>query len=521
MEKMSIKRFGVWSRLTALSLLVAIPLAACGNSSNQSGSADAAKEGGGPVTLTMLYSESGSPFNKDWPIYKELQARTNVKLDLQVVPESDYQSKAKIVLSSDKIPDLVTNINQSNVLELGGTGVLLPISDYMDKLPNLKKRIEEFKMEDELENWKSPDGKLYVLPFLTQSASYNRSPMIRTDLLEKYGLKAPTNTDELYTVLKKMKEMNPGSYPFTGTSADDLRSMWGAAWGIEPSYKGFIFNEQTGKYEYIYTSENYKKYVSYLNKLIKEGLADPELFTSNYDQMHQKLSTSKSMFYFFWNGEEISNINLLGKKNTGPEFKMAMLPPIAGPAGEKALAGTRIDRGTVIPASAANKPYFEDLLKFADYLYSDEGIDLLTWGIEGDSYVVKEDGKKEFTDKMKQSENLNRALWDIGSANGSFTLVWPFKWFATILGNEDFEKYTEEANKNNWFTLAAKVPKLSTDQKDEESLMIAGVNDYYAKMQEQFVYGKMSIDQEWDSYVKEIHAKGVDKLLDIYNSTLK
>lgn len=519
MEKMTKNRLGRWIKLTAVTLLAAIPLAACsdGAKTAESGEAEAAAE---PVTLSMLYSNTGSPFNKDWPIFKELLARTNVNLDVQVVPESDYQSKAKIVLSSDKIPDMVTNVNQANVLELGGTGVLLPISDYMDKLPNLKKRIEDFKMENELENWKSPDGKLYVLPYLTESASYNRSPIIRTDLLEKYGLKAPTNTDELYAVLKKFKEIYPDSYPLTGTTAEDLRSMWGAAWGVEPNYKGFIYNEQTGSYEYVYTSEVYKEYVAYLNRLIKEGLADPEIFTSNYDQLHQKISTSKSMMYFFWNGQEISQINLLGKENTGPEFQMAMIPPIAGPAGQKALAGNRIDHGTVIPASAANKPYFDQLLKFVDYLYSEEGSDLLTWGIEGQNYIVK-DGQKEFTGELKNSKNLNKALWDIGSANGSLTLVWPFKWFTTILGNEDFEKYTVEANKNNWFTPAAKVPKLSSDQRDEESLLIAGVNDYYAKMQEQFVYGKASIDKDWDSYVKEIHAKGVDQLLKIYNSTLK
>lgn len=516
------KAFGKWMKVTAVSLLVAVPLAACSGGGNKTGSesANGAKEADGPVTLTMLYSEGGSPFNKDWPIYKELQTRTNVKLDLQIVPESDYQSKAKIVLSSDKVPDMVTNVNQSNVLELGDTGVLLPISDYMDKLPNLKKKIEAYKIEGELENWKSSDGKLYVLPFMREMADYNRSPIIRADLLQKYGLKAPTNTDELYAVLKKMKEVNPNSYPFTGTSAEDLRSMWGAAWGIEPNYKGFIFNQEAGKYEYVYTSENYKAYLTYMNRLIKEGLADPELFTSNYDQLHQKISTGKSMFYYFWNGQEISAINILGKQNSGPEFKMAMLPPIAGPAGQKALAGNRISHGTVIPASAADKPYFDQLLKFVDFLYSDEGNDLLTWGIKGDTYVEK-DGQKEFTDKLKNSENLNKALWDIGSANGSFTHLWPFKWFATILGNKDYETFTLEGNEKNWFTPVAKVPKLSAEQREEENLVMAGINDYYAKMQEQFVYGKASIEQQWDSYVKEINAKGVDKLLSIYDETEK
>ncbi|WP_169091482.1 extracellular solute-binding protein [Paenibacillus sp. PL91] len=508
-----------WMRATTV-LLLTIVLAACSDSSNQSGSGNVVQEGNGPTTISMLYKESGSPFNKDWPVYKELLNRTNVKLDLQIVPGSDYQSKVKVVLSSDKIPDLVTNVEQSNVLELGDTGVLLPISDYLDKLPNLKNRIAEFKLDEELENWESEDGKLYMLPFMIESASYNRSPLIRADLLEKYGLKAPTNTEELYNVLKKMKEAEPSSYPFFNTNAEDLRSMFGAAWGIEPNYNGFIFNKETSEYEYVYTSENYKKYVTYLNRLIKEGLADPEFLTSNYDQLAQKISTGSSMFYYYWNGEHIDSINLLGKKNTGSEFNITMLPPIAGPAGQKALASNRIGYGTVIPASAAKKPYFEQLLKFVDFLYSDDGNTLLTWGIEGDSYVEK-DGQKEFTDKIKNSDNINKAMWDIGSANGSFAMIWPFKWFATVLGSKDFETFTEEGNAKGWFIPVTKVPKLNSEQREEENLLKAGINDYFSKMQEQFIYGKVSIDEEWDKYVKEINAKGVDKMLKLYNDSLK
>lgn len=46
--------------------------------------------------------------------------------------------------------------------------------------------------------------------------------MIRTDVLDKLGLKKPTTYDELYQVMKKMKEANPDSYPFTARAANGL-----------------------------------------------------------------------------------------------------------------------------------------------------------------------------------------------------------------------------------------------------------------------------------------------------------
>ncbi|MNC29239.1 hypothetical protein D3C75_774820 [compost metagenome] len=77
-------------------------------------------------------------------------------------------------------------------------------------------------------------------------ANYNRAPLIRSDILEQNGLQAPTNTDELYTLLKKLKELYPDSYPLTGTSAENLRTMFGTAWGVDANYKGFVYDEAPG-----------------------------------------------------------------------------------------------------------------------------------------------------------------------------------------------------------------------------------------------------------------------------------
>ncbi|CAH1208658.1 hypothetical protein PAECIP111892_03152 [Paenibacillus auburnensis] len=519
----SMKSSGSGSKIKAGGVILSamLLLSACsgGKGAAEVSSNEVAAADSGPATLTMLLAEGGVPFSKDWPTLVELEKRTNVELDVQAVP-SDYQSKAKIVLSSDKIPDMVTSVEQPTVLEMSETGVLLPISDYMDKLPHLKSRIEEFQIEEELDNWRGTDGKLYVVPFMKDYANYNRAPLIRSDILKENGLQAPANMDELYTLLKKLKELYPDSYPLTGTSAENLRTMFGTAWGVDANYKGFVYDETAGQYDYLFTSDKYKAYLIYLNRLIDEGLADPEMFTSTTDQLMQKMSTGKSFVYYFWNGEHKSAINLLGKENSGPDFEISMLEPIAGPAGKKMLVGDRISNGMVIPASAAKKPYFDQLLSFIDYLYSDEGIDLLTWGTEGDTYNIV-DGEKKFSDEMLKKDNLNRALWEIGAANGSYVMLWPYKWFAAVLGDPDFEKMTEVANEEGWFADVTKVPSLSAGQREEENLVYATVNDYFAKMTEQFVYGTKSIETDWDAYVKEMDSMGVGKLKKMYNDSLK
>ena len=77
---------------------------------------------------------------------------------------------------------------------------------------------------------------------------------------------------------------------------------------------------------------------------------------------------------------------------------------------------------------------------------------------------------------------------------------------------------TDEANKEGWFPDIAKTPKLDFTQREQENMLLATVNDYVNQMHEQFVYGKLDIDSNWDKYVSEVKAKGVDKLLELYNA---
>ncbi|MNW64420.1 hypothetical protein D3C74_427020 [compost metagenome] len=90
-----------------------------------------------------------------------------------------------------------------------------------------------------------------------------------------------------------------------------------------------------------------------------------------------------------------------------------------------------------------------------------------------------------------------------------------------MLGDPDFEKMTEVANEEGWFADVTKVPSLSAAQREEENLVYATVNDYFAKMTEQFVYGTKSIETDWDAYVKEMDSMGVGKLKKMYNDSLK
>lgn len=524
MKNLSTKRLLACVLAAAMMLTL---MAGCGGSTASSaapsGSGNAASGAAGDkLKISMMYNDNPSyPFDANWEALQLIQEMGNVELDIQAIPNQDYDSKVRVLLNSGNIPDFVTYVTNEVYTEFADTGLLLNISEHMDKFPNLAAKIEAYDIEDEIENWRTKDGSLYGLPFMNEKDMYNTCPAIRMDVLEKYNLEVPTTFDELYTVLKTVKENEPDSLPMANHNGEaSLRDISGVCWGIEGSYNGFMYDEATNQYVYADTSDNYKEYIKFMNKLISEGLADPEIYTASLDQWKQKMASGSSVFCYTW-VSELAQINADGKKLVGEEFNLAPIAPIEGPGGKFHRAAGRIYQVAIIPASAAEKPYFDELCKFIDWMcYSDEGTVPTTWGIEGKTYEVK-DGKKVFTQEVLDAPSIQAKLWSYGASNNNFTQIYPYDWFVKVLNEPLVETFTAEAIEKGWFPPIAKTPKLDTDQREDEKMLLTTVKDYSDQMREQFVFGKLDIDAEWDNYVKTINEKGVTKLLEMYNASLQ
>jgi len=110
--------------------------------------------------------------------------------------------------------------------EFAKTGMFLAVSDYMDQIPNFSKYVQENPEIKRL----YIDGKLYRFPVGVQNhVQLTQAPVIRTDILQKLNLAVPTTFDELYAVLKKMKEAYPDSYPFSSRGIGNLGTISEAA----------------------------------------------------------------------------------------------------------------------------------------------------------------------------------------------------------------------------------------------------------------------------------------------------
>lgn len=345
-------------------------------------------------TLTIERTEHASfTYSMDQPVIKELEKRLNIDIDLQAYPSADYNTKLKLQLATDDLPDIVFS-TYTTLVDYVPEDMFINLSDYMDRLPNYKATLDRYA---DLANAFRVDGDMYWFIMTAENApAYGNFPMVRQDILKAIGWeKMPDNFEELYEMLKAMKAYDPDCIPMVTRGTDVLWRM-GYSFG---TYNDIYFEPDEGKYVYGPLTDRYRTFMSYLNRLYTEGLLDPDFASSNKSIWMEYLTSGKS-YFLFENGSFATDINLVTTASN-PEALFVPMPTLAN------YFGTR--RAMFFEGSGFISPFRKDVwaisktcknldaaLAFMDYLYSEEGARLCSYGIEGEHYTVAEDGTIQF-----------------------------------------------------------------------------------------------------------------------------
>lgn len=483
-----------------------------------------------PISFSMYYSDNATlPFKDDWLTIQEIQKRVNAKIKFEVIPIADYSTKVSLALNTgNNAPDVI--LYQSTTGEnasLALNGAIVPISDYSNLTPNFNARVKEFGLEKDVERLNLKDGKRYYLPSLFDVPFYDGGLIIRDDLLKKYNLAAPKTFDELYNVLKVFKDKNPDSYPLTILAGPRvLFRMSMPSFGISVGKNGaggskvLSWNYKQQKFFSGAISDEYKQYVSYLAKLYKEGLLDPEMADPiDGDKWAQKMATGKSMATYAY----YDQIGGLEGASTIEGFDLQMYPALEGPAGAHHQQKNRTGAGIMFPSSTAKRTDFDRLVKTIDEMfYSEDNAKLWCLGVEGITYTMNGD-KINYAEGIKNSPNgiYKTMQVEYGCGSDVTQMVW--------INKREMTKYDENYARINAEVEAMgdviqsipPMPLFDDMTAEEASTLQTPLADKFEIWIDAFITGKKSIEKDWDAYVKEMKDLDIEKFCELYNDNLK
>ncbi|WHA09450.1 extracellular solute-binding protein [Enterococcus montenegrensis] len=203
------------------------------------------------------------------------KSHPNVKINVQVVPGDDRDSKMSVATQTNTLPDVF--FDSTFVLStFAHQGLLEPFNAVIDKN-------NEADISDAIWNNVQIDGKTYFYPFAQNpgTLAYN-ADMFKAAGLEKYiGGEheiATWTTDEFYQILTKLKEINSKVAPLGFFCKNNQGDTWNMMY--LRMFGNQFFDE---KGELVVNEESGVKALSFLEKLKEEKLiaAGPESLVSN------------------------------------------------------------------------------------------------------------------------------------------------------------------------------------------------------------------------------------------------
>ena len=344
-------------------------------------------KGAEELSFRIYSSKNASALDyNDMKIMQDLFTATNVTVNWENVSESVYaQQKNLIFGNTDNRPDAIYHAGMSagEIIKYAKRNVLVPISDYLEYMPNFSKILEE-RPDIKAQLVNSEDGKIYSLPrvaemgllanpnilFLNKNWAAEAiqagavSDITEADLVDGISLTAQQMEDMLRYF--KDNDMNgngkadderPLSFVYNNWQGNqcDLYGMFGLNDNLE--HRVIV----DGKVTYTITDERFKEATNFLANWVTEGLIDKVSFEISQDNFLANGKGSETYGAFYWWESETVVSN--------PENYIVCAPVIGPNGGQTACVSNNPEVGTgevVVFSSCKN---FQVLLSYLDRYY--------------------------------------------------------------------------------------------------------------------------------------------------------
>lgn len=444
-----------WKRLLSAGLVLAVMITAlsgCSGKTAKTDSTDSAKatdsadvqgtENGGndsePLEYSFVfYDDEASKWanNPNDVVTPYLEEKFNIKVkEVIVVKSEDFTQRLNQWIAADAVPDVIC-AGDTAVNYAISTGQFQELDEQIDKMVNYNKYFDQ-KYWPRFMN----DGKRYQIPNVTlnlnapeyQDDPYNSGDTAwclwaREDILAQCGYTftpideiaaetvdqgiKPTadnfkiepaidTPEKFYELLKKIKDLN------LQVEGQDVIPLSITSW--QQFHIGSMFDfghwsiDDSGEVDGYLGAPGAKDYYKFLNKLYNEGLIDKDFVIQKDEQLQEKVASGRVAV-----GMAVPDLAAAQEtmKTLVPDAKLRY---IEWPKQEQGKGCYDIYQGGGWRYIISNKVKDVDrLTQYFDWFYSDEGMDLITWGPESAGLWEVKDGKKVFVDPEVEQACLN------------------------------------------------------------------------------------------------------------------
>lgn len=250
-----------------------------------------------------------------------------------------------------------------------------------------------------------------------------------------------------------------------------------------------------GELEFSWIQPEYKEFLTTMKQWYDERLIDQE-FPVNTDSKDKMISGQAAVSVAAW-GDAKTIDDALQERGQGGAVRY-----MAPPEGKDGHSGTPMralaTTFQVIPVQAKNK---EGAAEYFNYIFSEEGDILTTYGLEGEDYTVE---GEEIVQTPEQSDAIPwRTLYFLSDTDPSFFARLDAKGFLPYY--QPLEEYRQNREETNF------APAV-----EEWDTRLTDLRNFVEENAIQFILSRRDLN-EFDQFVEEFNARGGTAAIDAMN----
>lgn len=464
-------------------------------------------------------------------VLQELQKRTGITLDITSTAITGAADAVSLQVASGDYPEIWSGFGSyytGGISEAIEQEIILDLAEYKENFPSYFEILDNYPVYGK--NAYTDDGNVGVLNGIWTNPVVDVGLAVRQDYLDELGLDVPTTLDDFYEALTAMKDKYDAYYYMNQDSSDPVNSFaqcFGVVGNAGSSSTYAYYMAKNGE-EVVFSplEDGFKDYLDTMAKWYSEGLIYSDFLSAPDAIPDSDLLLNGDIGVTYYNAA--SYTTLMSQVEAGSSFKLTPVePPVNVETGEPGHLGRLVDyvspKGySLSTALEPGSEKFEAVCSMLDYLYTNEGSELMNYGMEDVTFTYDADGNHVWTDLMVNNPDGLAYSWCISRYTfgaGSFRIDSS----RTLANYGDEEMHLIEVWNDGESDTRDVLPSSGLSlTSDEAAAYSAGFSDIRTHVQQNilaFITGTRSID-EYDTFVEELESMNVDECTQILQDAL-
>jgi putative aldouronate transport system substrate-binding protein len=468
-------------------------------------------------TAITSYSENDT--------YKYISELTGITQNFIHPTYGQESTEFGIMVASGDWPDIARYDFDENKGEAYVNDGIYYDMQYMvrDWMPNYRWRIREIGMERDAG---SDSGKIWRMYYIEDPQELPwQGLLVRKDMMDEAGITAyPETLSDWDTFFQQMQDYY-GEGKGTVNAGNSFlcdNSEWMSAWNVAWNF----YVDETGTVGYGCYTDAYKEFCLKMNEWWNKGFIDANFASRaagfgaiSNDDMNAKLM-SVVMGAFGVAHAQYETIS-------GGAVKGIWYDPVVAPVMNSGdiqhfrRVSTPLYNCSVVMGDTANPVL---VAKYYDWLYTDDGGMILTYGVPEKHWVINSDG---LPDGTEYSQNAQEGL--------DYDTVWKYRvqagwWYIGVLANDwwafvnqgDYSREKLASMDMTWYYsgevwgkaagdfVYPRFASLTGEESSEYAELYNDINTYVTEMTPQFIMGIVDINAEYDNFIATMKEMGIE-----------